>query len=142
MTLPTTSATRRTVVSRSSDVANTSATSSSSDSTGNRSGLESTEPIRSYDSSRVPRSSWLAGSAGSKGVSSTQLGATRAALFSRYNANVCQIAVLLRVIQSVAHHKSIGNLEPDIVALQRKLAPRRLVEQRRDLQGSRLVRQQ
>src|SRR5580704_9453565 len=55
MTLRTTSATRRTVVSRSSEVASTSATSSSSDSTGKRSGLASTESIGWYDSSRVPR---------------------------------------------------------------------------------------
>src|SRR5215467_99323 len=45
MTLRTTSATRRSVVSRSSDVASTSATSSSSDSAGRRSGLDTTEPI-------------------------------------------------------------------------------------------------
>src|SRR5579862_9804937 len=45
MTLRTTSATRRRVVSRSSDVANTSATSRSKDSAGSRSGLETTEPM-------------------------------------------------------------------------------------------------
>src|SRR5256885_7273567 len=43
MTLRTTSATRRSVVSRSKDVASTSATSSSSDSAGDGSGLETTE---------------------------------------------------------------------------------------------------
>src|SRR5581483_11735731 len=45
MTLRTTSATRRSVVSRSSEVASTSATSSSSDSAGDGSGLDTTELI-------------------------------------------------------------------------------------------------
>src|SRR5271169_4600860 len=127
MTLRTTSATRRTVVSRSSDVASTSATSSSSDSTGRRSGLDRTEPILLYDSSRlpVPLSS---GEFGAKGLLDSYSGTTAGALPSGHNANVGEVAVLLRVVQSVANHKFIWNLEPDVVALKRKLASRRLVE--------------
>src|SRR6266567_6321697 len=129
MTLRTTSATRRTVVSRSSDVASTSATSSSSDSTGKRSGLERTELIVCMIAAAFP----VPASVGCP---------LRTVLLSRYNANVGQVAVLLCVVQSVTHHEFIGDLEPDIVAFERKLASGWLVEQRRDLQRSRLVRQQ
>src|SRR5579862_5292444 len=108
MTLRTTSATRRTVVSRSSEVANTSATSSSSDSTGKRSGLERTESIVGYDSSTFPGTSCeplnrlkrLVGS----GISSRAAPAAKPS----DDANVGEVAILFRVIEPVADHKFIG----------------------------------
>src|SRR5260221_13131262 len=129
MTLRTTSATRRTVVSRSSDVASTSATSSNSDSTGKRSGLERTELIVCMIAAAFP-------------VPSSVGCSLRTVLLSRHDANVGQVAVLLRVVQAVADHEFVGDLEPNIIAFDRKLAARRLVEQRRDLQGSWLRRPQ
>src|SRR5580658_3007797 len=140
MTLRTTSATRRTVVSRSSDVASTSATSSSNDSTGNRSGLDSTEPISLYDSSRVPV---VAGSNhGPKRGFYFQGATIPSALSSWYHANVGEVAILLRVIKPEANHEFVGNLESDVIAFQRQLAPRRLVEQCRNFQRPRLTRHQ
>src|SRR5579863_9835271 len=114
MTLRTTSATRRTVVSRSSDVASTSATSSRSDSTGSFPGFVRTEPIVFMIT--APRSGTL------KGPPDQPQPGT---LFTRHHTNVGEIAILLRVIQTVAYHKLVGNLEAHVVALQRQLAPRR-----------------
>src|SRR5580658_9506121 len=142
MTLRTTSATRRTVVSRSSDVASTSATSSSSDSTGKRSDLESTEPIVRMIAAAFP--CYAEAIAARKGVSI--LGALlffrqlfSGELFSRYYANVGQVAILLRVVEPETNHKLVGNLKSDVISFQRKLAPRRLVEQRRNFQRPRLT---
>src|SRR5579859_1118861 len=132
MTLRTTSATRRTVVSRSSDVANTSATSSSSDSTGKRSGLESTEPILRMIAAafRLPLKAKTQ-RLKSGVVSLISPRSTDAALASRHHANIGKIAIFLRVVEAVADYKFL-NLESNVVAFQRKLAPRRLVEQGRD----------
>src|ERR1700685_2196194 len=127
MTLRTTSATRLRVVSRSSDVANTSATSSSSDSTGKRSGLEMTELIARMIAAafgfprRIRRSNRSTGEL-------CWSASCRAKLLSGHNANVGQVAILLRVIQAVADDKFVGNLEANVVALERKLASRGLVE--------------
>src|SRR5579863_357012 len=128
MTLRTTSATRRTVVSRSSDVARTSATSSRSDSTGRRSGLERTEPIPVNDSSRSSRIS-----AGSKIPTSRKrtrdpspslrAGSALLGLFSGHDANVGEVAVFFRVVKAVADYEFVGNFEAHVIALERKLAP-------------------
>src|SRR5579863_3189292 len=136
MTLRTTSATRLTVVSRSSDVAKTSATSSKSDSTGRRSGLETTEPIAGYDNSYIPLFPIAQKGRGCCG--SPRRVVTK--LLSRHNANVGKVAIFLCVVEPIADHKFIGNLEADIVAFQGKLAPRGLVEQSCNLQRARLVR--
>src|SRR5215831_1769014 len=111
MTLRTISATRRTVVSRSSDVAKASATSSSKDSTGKRSGFDRTEPIEvtSYDNSRVSGSRCLK-------------------LFAGNDADVGEIAVFLGIVEAVADHEFIGDLEADVVAFEGELAPGRFVE--------------
>src|SRR5579863_97420 len=119
MTLRTTSATRRTVVSRSSEVASTSATSSSSDSTGKRSDFVRTEPIVVYDSSRV---------------FSACREAPLVPLFPGHHTNIGQVAIFLGVVEAVADHKFVGNLEPDVVALERQFAPRWFVEQSGHLQ--------
>jgi len=50
-----------------------------------------------------------------------------------------QIAVIIIVVEAVAHHKRGGNGEAGIVRLERDLAARRLVEQRADLDGVRLA---
>src|SRR5580658_2087631 len=102
MTLRTTSATRRTVVSRSSDVASTSATSSSSDSTGKRSGLDSTEPIVRM----------IAATFHLKGQEARPKGVPVLSryLFSRHHANIGEIAILLRVVEPEPNYKFVGNL--------------------------------
>src|SRR5579864_5641987 len=122
MTLRTTSATRRTVVSRSSDVATASATSSSNDSTGKRSGLEITEPIVGMIAAAFPVPAVREGS-GSKGVSEF-LALCGSTLFSGHNANVGEVTIFLRVVQSVANHKFVRNLETNVVAIQGELASR------------------
>src|ERR1700739_2681333 len=115
MTLRTTSATRRSVVSRSSDVAKTSATSSSKDSTGRRSGLEMTELITRYDSSRAAGLISAISYAASR--VSTQDSCPQAAdqLFSRHNTDIRQIAILFRVVEAVADHELVWNLEADVI---------------------------
>src|SRR5579862_4856329 len=138
MTLRTTSATRLTVVSKSSEVANTSATSRRSDSTGKRSGLEMAEPIAKYDSSRGPQ--FLIGQQ-QRGCG----GGPRCAcskLFSGNNANVGEIAIFLGIVKPVADDKFVWDFEADVVSFQRKLSPRGLIEQRGNLQRARLVRHQ
>src|ERR1700689_5273157 len=124
MTFRTTSATRRRVVSRSSDVANPSATSSSKDSAGKRSGLETTEPIARMIAAAFPGAGSRQGNADKKACDE----AVRPNLFSGNHANVGQIAILFGVIQPIADDKFIRNLEADVITFQRELAPRGLVE--------------
>src|SRR5271170_5621315 len=49
-------------------------------------------------------------------------------LLARHDADVGQIPIAFRVVQSVAHNELIGNGEADVVALQWQLTPRRLVQ--------------
>src|ERR1700740_1606639 len=141
MTLRTTSATRRSVVSRSSDVAKTSATSSSKDSTGKRSGLEMTELITRYDSSRA---AGLISAIFLRPLECQRKNRASPAgqLFSRHDANIREIAIFFRVIEPVADHELVRNLKADVIAFERKLAPRRLVEQGGDFERTRLPRHQ
>ena len=64
----------------------------------------------------------------------------RSTLFSWYHADVGEIAVTLGIVESVAYDKFVGNLESNVVAFDRELAPRWLIEQSRDLQRLWLVR--
>src|SRR5215470_735925 len=137
MTLRTTSATLRKVVSRSSDVANTSATSSSSDSTGNRSGLDRSEPTFPYDSSRVCGLALDSKMFEARALRDRCTGDPYR-LLPGHHAYVRKIAVFFRVVQAISHDKLVWNLESNVVAFQWKLASRRLVEQGRHLQGPRL----
>src|SRR5436305_12427279 len=125
MTLRTISATRRTVVSRSRDVAKASATSSNNDSTGNRCGFDKTDPIgvTSYDNSRLSSSRC-------------------AKLFARDNADIGEIAVFLGIVEAVSNHEFVGNFKTHVVALEGKLAARRLIAQRGALDRSWLVCEQ
>src|ERR1700726_2312776 len=139
MTLRTTSATRLTVVSRSSDVASTSATSSSKDSTGKRSGLEMTEPIARIIAAAFPvlppgtPPTVLEADRGSVALNlkpsprrtrshtkkasvdqvlcDTSCPSWFMVLFSRHNANIGEIAIFLSVVQPVANHEFVRNLE-------------------------------
>src|ERR1700733_24739 len=131
MTLRTTSATRRSVVSRSSDVARTSATSSRSGSIC-KCGLLRTEPIAFYihDTSHF------------RGYLSRFTCGVSVPLLPRHDANVGKIAVALGIVEPVAYDKLVGNLETDVVAFQCEFAPRRLVQKRRNLQRLGLARQQ
>src|SRR6478672_422093 len=139
MTLRTTSATRRSVVSRSKDVASTSATSSNSDSAGDGSGLETTElmlvMIAVSFSCPVDTGAMLLGKQSTKARSGR---GTRACLLSRDYTNVWQIAVFFGVIEAVADHKFVRNLKSDVIAFQGKLAARRFIQQGSDLQAARL----
>src|SRR5690242_12857567 len=136
MTLRTTSATRRKVVSRSSEVASTSATSSSRDSAGEGSGLEITESMNVMIAAgfcapvdtgtvrfngNVRKRLWWRGNC--------------ACLFSRYYTNIGKVAVFFGVVQPIAHDEFIWDLESDVVAFQGQFAAGRLVEERRYLQG-------
>src|SRR5579864_5439801 len=62
-------------------------------------------------------------------------------LFSRQsqNTNVFQIAIVLIVIQTIAHHKFVGDREADIIRLDILNPARRLVEQRGNFQRLRLA---
>src|SRR3974390_864589 len=139
MTLRTSSATRRRVVSRSSVVLTTSATSSSSGSTFD----DRFWVVETVSTMRIIAAVVWRTDASSAGNSAGETGQTTAKpLLPRDHANIRQIAVALRVIEPVPHHELIRNLEADVVCLNRHLAPRRLVEQRSQLQHARLVRHQ
>src|SRR5438270_4908125 len=140
MTRRTTSATRVSVVSKSSEVANTSATSSSRSSTGRRFGLETTEftlvmiaaglsTICNRKSRRRERSGIL-----------KRTHARR--LFSWYNADVSQISILLRVIQAIADHKFVGNLESDVITFEWQFSTGGLTQQSGNFQRLRLTSHQ
>ena len=53
--------------------------------------------------------------------------------------NIRQVAVALAEIEPVADYKYTGDFEPDVIGPDRLDAPRRLVEQRHDLQTPRVV---
>src|SRR5437763_9337265 len=141
MTLRTTSATRRSVVSRSKDVASTSATSSSSDSAGDGSGLETTELmlVMIAVSFSRPVDTWamLLGKHRAKVRSGRDTGFY---LLSRHHTNIREIAVFFGVIESVADHKFVRNLKSHVIAFQGKLAARGFIQQGGDLEAARLPR--
>ena len=64
------------------------------------------------------------------------------ALRSRHDADVRKISVFFGVVQAVANHEFIGNLEAHIIALDGHLAAARLVEQSGDSQLAWLVGQE
>src|SRR5712671_5754609 len=126
MTLRTNSATRRRVVSRSSVVLTTSATSSSRGSTWvgviSWAGLELTDFILAAALPAALRSrEWL--------------GEVRNAIHWRRRsgildyANIGQVSIAFGIVQSISDDVSVRDGKPDIVRLDRLLAPRRLVEQ-------------
>src|ERR1700722_15383539 len=142
MTLRTTSATRRRVVSRSSEVASTSATSSSKGSICKCcAGLERTDPIVSMiaagfrETESTPVRSGFCRLLGVRQCCAAFLSTT---LLPRHYADIGQGAVALRVIQPIADHQFIGDLEADVIALKWKLAPRGLIQQRSDFECPRL----
>src|ERR1700678_2977437 len=131
MTVRTTSAMRRRVVSRSSEVARTSDISSNKGSTANCfPELFRTDPmVRSMIAAAIevpgaPRCEYSPGS-----------------LLPRDNTNVGQIAIAFGIVKSVADDKFVGNGEAHIVALQRQFPARRLIQQRSDFQRLGLMRQ-
>ena len=60
--------------------------------------------------------------------------APRPLLLEPHLADVRQVAVALGVVDAVADHELVGDLEADPLRLHVDLAPRRLVEQRADLE--------
>jgi hypothetical protein len=52
------------------------------------------------------------------------------ALLSWDDADIGQVAVLLSVVEPVAHNKFVRNLKANVIAFERKLAARWLIEQR------------
>src|ERR1700680_4651729 len=57
----------------------------------------------------------------------------------RYNADVRQVAIALGVIQSIADHELIGNLEAHVITFDGHFPARGLVEKCRDLERPRLM---
>src|SRR5271156_64015 len=127
MTLRTTSATRRRVVSRSSEVDMTSATSSNRGSTYRClscgkcfSSLFRTEAIISMIAAvlSVPSTQYLVPrTATCDRLALVFLLGTRylvLSLLARHDADVGQIPIAFRVVQSVAHNELIGNGEADV----------------------------
>src|SRR5271170_3088663 len=120
MTLRTTSAIRRRVVSRSREVASTSATSSSRGSICRCcAGLERTEPIVSMIAAEFARQGTLPAP-----CLSLPLAAARGpccavfllpTLFSRHHAYIGQVAIAFSVIQPIADDKFIGNFEAYVI---------------------------
>src|SRR5215472_18884268 len=118
MTLRTTSATRRSVVSRSSEVANTSATSSRRDSTGIP-GFEAAEPMTGTgnDSSRILALPLHQNRRGAEQLWNVSYGMRLAPLFSRDDTNVGEVTVFFRIVEPVANHKFVGNLKSYVISL-------------------------
>src|SRR5450631_3972202 len=134
MTLRTSSATRRNVVSRSSVVFTTSATSS-------RRG--STSEARSICEAVVFTSSIIA--AGELVIENRKRGFVKLQITNYQSqifehADIRKVSVALRIVQAVADHVGIGNGEADVVRLNRLLAARRLVQQGRNAQRPWLMR--
>src|SRR5262249_22324502 len=73
-----------------------------------------------------------------------QANGTTALLFRvfRKDANIGQVTIAFRVVQPIADHELVRDLKADVVGLHRHQTARRLVEQRRQLQGARLARLQ
>jgi hypothetical protein len=65
-------------------------------------------------------------------ITAPQFNGSRHAIFE--HADVPQIAIILRVIETVAHHKLVGNLKSYVSHLHRPLPPFRFVQQRRNPQ--------
>src|SRR5882724_2966742 len=148
--LRTTSATRRKVVSRSSEVLTTSATSSSSRSKGGTPGDKPAAPLGFAPCTAVPDCvevdvTIFHDSSRSRGA----IRRWKAGKLTRYvqtlpckRANVRQITVALSVIESITHHKFIRYGEANIIARDWHLPARRLIQQRSNAKRLWLMPQQ
>src|ERR1700756_347336 len=56
-----------------------------------------------------------------------------ACLLARHDTDIRNVAILLRVVETVAHNELVWNFEAYIIALQREFPPGRFVEQCGDL---------
>src|SRR5678815_2886167 len=126
MTRRTSSATRRNVVSRSSVVLTTSATSKSRGSTLEVSS-DLVSAVATNELSYQPQDSLQQSREEAEQQSAWQSGL--AARLLRKNAHVRQVTVTLGVIKPVADHKFVGDREPYIVCRYWLLATGRLIKQ-------------
>src|SRR5580698_4962099 len=55
------------------------------------------------------------------------------------DTDVAEVAIIFGIIQTIAHHEFVGNLEPGIVDLNGPLAPFRFIQQRRNAQRFRFA---